>query len=162
MTADDPFSLPAAPISRDAAQSAAFEASAEPVSIGGITMRPFTSFSWDRCQRLGIKIALENFETIKAMPSTEILRECALVAWMQSADVRQVSKAFAGSDADVWAEVEIWEAEFNARPDAATAWLEIVREVTTVMLTGQAVLFAISETETAKRAAVNGEIPPGN
>lgn len=159
---DDPFSLPASPPSREVAQSAAFEAPAAPVSIGGIVMRPFTSFSWDRCQRLGIRIALESFETIKSMPATDILRECALVAWMQSADVREVSRAFAGTDADVWAEVEIWETEFNARPDSAKLWLEIVREVTSVMLTGQAVLFAISETEASKKASANAETPPGN
>jgi hypothetical protein len=157
----DPFSLPEPP-TRDAAQSTAFGMPSGPIAVGGIVMRPFTSFSWDRCQRLGIKIALESFETIKAMSATDILRECALVAWMQSADVREVSRAFAGTDAEIWTEVEVWEAEFNARPDSAKLWLDIVREVTTVMLTGQAVLFAISETEESKKAGAKGEKPPGN
>ncbi len=158
---DDPFSLPAPP-SRSDAQATAFEAPAEPVAIAGVEMRPFTSFSWDRCQRLGIRIALDSFEEIKGLPATEILREVALVAWMQSADVRSVSRAFAAGADEVWAEVEAWECEFNARPDAASLWLDLVREVTTVMLTGQAVLFSISETETNKKASEKGERPPGN
>jgi len=163
MTDQNPFAqIPTAPPTREAAQSAAFEASAEPVEIGGLVMRPFTSFSWERCQRLGVQIALESFETIQALPATQILRECALVAWMQSAPVRDVSRAFAGTDADVWAEVEAWEGEFNAQPDAPSKWLPIVREVTTLMLQGQAVLFAISETAEAKKAANEGEQPPGN
>lgn len=157
---DDPFSLPVP--SRDAAQSTAFEIPSTPREIGGIVMRPFSSFSWDRCQRFGIQIALEKFEDIKKLPTTQILREVAFVAWMQSADPRAVSKAFQGSDADVWIEVELFEADFNSRPDAKQRWMAIVEEVTTVILTSEALLFQLSETEEAKKLKNEGEQPPGN
>lgn len=157
---NDPFSMPVP--SRDEAQSTAFEIPAESSEVGGIVMRPFSSFSWDRCQRLGIQIALEKFENIKKLPTPHILREVAFVAWMQSADVREVARAFAGSDADVWAEVEVWENEFNSRPHADKRWMAIVEEVTTVILTSEALLFQLSETEEAKKRKHEGEKPPGN
>ncbi len=160
MTPDDPFSMPAP--SRDEAQSAAFEIPAEPKEVGGLQMRPFTSFSWDRCQRLGVRIALEKFEDIKKLPTPTILREVALVAWMQSAPVREVSRAFAGSDADIWAEVEVWENEFNSQPGASDRWFALVEEVTTVILTSEALLFQLAETEEAKKLKTDGEKPPGN
>jgi hypothetical protein len=157
---DDPFSLPVPP--REEAQSTAFEFPTEPQEVGGIVMRPFSSFSWDRCQRFGIKIALEKFEDIKKLPTTQILREVAFVAWMQSTDPREVSKAFQGSDADVWVEVEMFEADFNSKPEANRRWMEIVGEVTTVILTSEALLFQLSETEEAKKLKSEGETPPGN
>jgi hypothetical protein len=157
---DDPFSLPVPP--REEAQSTAFEIPAEPSEIGGLVMRPFSSFSWDRCQRFGIQIALEKFEDIKKLPTTQILREVAFVAWMQSADPREVSRAFQGSEADVWLEVELFEAGFNSKPDTNARWMAIVEAVTTVILTSEALLFQLSETDEAKKLKNEGEQPPGN
>lgn len=157
---DDPFSLPVPP--REEAQSTAFEIADTPREVGGIVMRPFSSFSWDRCQRLGIQIALEKFEDIKKLPTTQILREVAFVAWMQSADPREVARAFRGGDDEVWAEVEAFEVDFNSRPDADKRWMALVQEVTTVILTSEALLFQLSETDEAKKLKAEGETPPGN
>lgn len=157
---DDPFSLPVPP--REEAQSTAFEMPAEPREIGGVVMRPFSSFSWDRCQRMGIQIAMEKFEDIRKLPTTQILREVAFVAWMQSADTREVARAFRGDDDEVWTEVELFEADFNSRPDTQARWMALVEEVTTIILTSEALLFQLSETEETKKLKKEGEIPPGN
>lgn len=152
----------AAPPTREEAQSTAFETSPEPIEIEGLVFRPFTSFSWERCQRMEIEIALESFEHIEEMPAPAVLREVAFVTWMQTAPAAEVARTFAGDDFDVWAAVEAFEAELNGRPDRETLWIQLTREVTRVMLEGHALLFSISETQSSKEATADAEKPPGN
>ena len=109
--------------------------------------------------RLNVRSALDSFEDIQKMPTSEILRETALVAWMQSAPPRAVAEAFAAGDAAVWIEVELFETDFNAKPEAGKGWLALTEEVTRTLLRAKALLFTLSETEEAKESA---ETPPGN
>lgn len=157
---DSPFDLPVP--SREEAQSAAFEVPNEPIQVAGLSLRPFTSTSWERCQRLDIGIALEKFEEIKKMPTARIMKETAFVGWMQSTDIREVARAFAAGDEEVWVSVELWEAEFNARPGADKLWLDLVQWVTETILLAESLLFSLAETDESKKLKAEGGAPPGN
>lgn len=155
-----PVPLPTPP-TRTEAQSAAFEELTEPKQVAGLTLRPFTSFSWDRCVRMNVRSALESYEDIAKMPTAEILRETAMVAWMQSSPPREVAAAFSAGEEAVWIEVEEFECQFNSRPTAGQDWLALVEEVTRTLLRAKALLFTLADTEESKESE-SGETPPGN
>lgn len=145
-------------MTREQAVTEAMEEVAEPREVAGLMLRPFSSFSWDRCMRLGIRLALESDEVISQLPTPEVLHEIALIAWMQSADPREVAKAFRSGDDEVWMAVELFEIEFNERPNAAQDWEALANEVGRTLVRAKLLLFSLIESEHVQ----DGERPPGN
>lgn len=131
-----------------------------PSRIGGLTFRTFTSLSFERCMRFGIRLAVAGQDTVLGMTAFEIMRESAFVGWMQTETRETVRETFAKGDDAVWDAVEAWEEQFNSQ--TRPPWSELIRKVSTIVLAGKALAIDLIETAAAKKMKVDGETPPPN
>lgn len=131
-----------------------------PSRVGDLNFRTFTSLSFDRCMRLGIRLAVSGQETVLGMSAFEIMREAAFVGWMQTEPREAVRETFTKGDEAVWDAVDAWEERFNSQPKPP--WGELIRKVSTVVLAGKALAIDLIETAAAKKMKEDGETPPPN
>lgn len=143
---------------RETAEASAIEDG--PIQIGDYTFRTFTSLSFERCQRMDIRLATAGKDTVDQMDGLSVMRDAAFVGWMQTAPRAEVRTAFSAGDDAVWDAVDEWEEAFNELDDPP--WADLIREVARVIVTGKLLMVKLVDTAHAKELKKDGEQPPPN